>query len=137
RLQDWGADPSLAASVLEGGLPQRPARRICTASRALGAPPPAARGALGTAGADGTRLYRGSGCDDCRGTGYRGRTGIYELFPITEDARSLILRRAPTRDVRRAALEAGMVTLRLDGWAKACAGVSTVEEVLRVTQEDA
>jgi len=126
RLQDMGVEPYLVASVLEGVLAQRLVRRICTACRALG-----------IAGADGTRLYRGSGCDDCRGTGYRGRTGIYELFPITEDARSLILRRAPTRDVRRAALEAGMVTLRLDGWAKACAGVSTVEEVLRVTQEDA
>jgi type II secretory ATPase GspE/PulE/Tfp pilus assembly ATPase PilB-like protein len=100
-------------------------------------PPSADLNALGIAGADGTRLYRGGGCDECRGTGYRGRTGIYELFPISEDARSLILRRAPTRDIRRAALEAGMVTLRLDGWAKACAGVTTVEEVLRVTQEDA
>src|SRR5206468_9036904 len=118
-------------------LAQRLVRRICTACRALDTPSPADLGALGIAGADGTRLYRGSGCDDCRGTGYRGRTGIYELFPITEDARSLILRRAPTRDVRRAALEAGMVTLRVDGWAKACAGVSTVEEVFRVNPGDA
>ena len=76
-------------------------------------------------------------CDECRGTGYRGRTGIYELFPITEDARSLVLRRVPSRDIRRHAIEAGMVTLRMDGWLKACEGVTTVEEILRVTQEDA
>jgi general secretion pathway protein E len=137
RLQDMGVEPYLVASVLEGVLAQRLVRRICSTCRVSDTPPPADLSALGIAGADGTRLYRGSGCDECRGTGYRGRTGIYELFPISEDARSLILRRAPTRDIRRAALEAGMVTLRLDGWAKACAGVTTVEEVLRVTQEDA
>src|SRR6266436_2088888 len=137
RLQDMGVEPYLVASVLEGVLAQRLVRRICAACRASDTPSSADLTALGIAGADGARLYRGRGCDECRGTGYRGRTGIYELFPITEDARSLILRRAPTRDVRRAALEAGMVTLRLDGWAKACAGVTTVEEILRVTQEDA
>jgi type II secretory ATPase GspE/PulE/Tfp pilus assembly ATPase PilB-like protein len=132
-----GVEPYLVASVLEGVLAQRLVRRICATCRVSDTPSPADLSALGIAGADGTRLYRGRGCDECRGTGYRGRTGIYELFPITEDARSLILRRAPTRDIRRVAMEAGMVTLRLDGWAKACAGVTTVEEVLRVTQEDA
>jgi type II secretory ATPase GspE/PulE/Tfp pilus assembly ATPase PilB-like protein len=137
RLQDMGVEPYLVASVLEGVLAQRLVRRICATCRVSDTPSPADLGALGIAGADGTRLYRGRGCDECRGTGYRGRTGIYELFPITEEARSLILRRAPTRDVRRVAMEAGMVTLRLDGWAKACAGVTTVEEILRVTQEDA
>jgi len=59
------------------------------------------------------------------------------LFPISEDARSLILKRAPSRDIRRYAIEAGMVTLRMDGWLKACESVTTVEEILRVTQEDA
>ncbi|PYM91553.1 MAG: type II secretion system protein GspE [Candidatus Rokuibacteriota bacterium] len=137
RLQDMGVEPYLVASVLEGVLAQRLVRRICTGCRAPDSPGPGDLNALGITGTAGVRLYRGRGCDECRGTGYRGRTGIYELFPITEDARSLILRRAPTREVRRAALEAGMVTLRLDGWAKACEGVTTVEEVLRVTQEDA
>src|SRR5574341_528679 len=137
RLQDMGVEPYLVASVLEGVLAQRLVRRICATCRVSDTPSPADLSALGIAGADGTRLYRGRGCDECRGTGYRGRTGIYELCPISEDARSLILRRAPSRDIRRAALEAGMVPLRLDGWAKACAGVTTVEEILRVTQEDA
>jgi general secretion pathway protein E len=137
RLQDMGVEPYLVASVLEGVLAQRLVRRVCPACRVPDTPNPADLEALGIEGAGGTRLYRGRGCDECRSTGYRGRTGIYELFPITEDARSLILRRAPSREIRRQAVEAGMATLRLDGWAKACEGVTTVEEILRVTQEDA
>src|SRR5712691_737629 len=137
RLQDMGVEPYLVASVLEGVLAQRLVRRVCQACRTPDAPNAADLEALGIEGAAGAELWRGRGCDECRGTGYRGRTGIYELFPITEDARSLILRRAPSRDIRREAVEHGMVTLRLDGWRKACAGVTTVEEILRVTQEDA
>jgi len=137
RLQDMGVEPYLVASVLEGVLAQRLVRRICAACRVPDTPNPADLEALGIEGAAGTRLWRGRGCDECRSTGYRGRTGIYELFPITEDARSLILRRVPSRDIRREAVEAGMTTLRLDGWRKACEGVTTVEELLRVTQEDA
>jgi general secretion pathway protein E len=137
RLQDMGVEPYLVSSVLEGVLAQRLVRRICSACRQLDRPPAADLDALGIAVAAGQPLYRGRGCAECRGTGYRGRTGIYELFVITEDARSLILRRAPTRDIRRYAVEAGMHTLRMDGWTKACEGLTTVEEVLRVTQEDA
>ncbi len=137
RLQDMGVEPYLVASVLEGVLAQRLVRRICQACRVPDTPNPADLEALGIDGARGARLFRGRGCDECRSTGYRGRTGIYELFPITEEVRSLILRRAPSREIRRQAVEAGMATLRLDGWAKACTGVTTVEEVLRVTQEDA
>src|SRR5215470_13792476 len=120
RLQDMGVEPYLVASVLEGVLAQRLVRRICAACRVPEAPSAADIEALGvSAPPRGVTLYRGRGCDECRGTGYRGRTAIYELFPISEDARRLILRRAPTRDIRRVAMEAGMVTLRLDGWAKA------------------
>ena len=137
RLQDMGVEPYLVASVLEGVLAQRLVRRICAACRVPDTPNAADLEALGIEGAGGRALSRGRGCDECRGTGYRGRTGIYELFPITEDARSLILKRAPSREIRRCAIEAGMVTLRMDGWLKACEGVTTVEEILRVTQEDA
>ncbi len=137
RLQDMGAEPYLIASVLEGVLAQRLVRRICGACRSPDEPARANLEALGVDVAPGTELYRGKGCDECRGTGYRGRTGIYELFPITEDVRSLVLRRASSREIRRHAIEAGMTTLRMDGWLKALEGVTTVEEVLRVTQEDA
>src|SRR5216117_2130369 len=137
RLQDMGAEAYLVASVMNGVLAQRLVRRICSGCRAPYQADPGDLLALGVTDATGLELSRGKGCDDCRGTGYRGRTGIYELFPITEEARSLILRRAPTRDIRRHAIEAGMVTIRMDGWLKAGEGVTTVEEILRVTQEDA
>jgi len=137
RLQDMGAEPYLIASVLEGVLAQRLVRRICQVCRAPETPSAAEIEALGVEAPPGVTLYRGLGCDECRNTGYRGRTAIYELFTITEDVRSLILRRASSREIRRLAVEAGMTTLRMDGWSRACEGVTTVEEVLRVTQEDA
>ncbi|MBI2206839.1 MAG: type II secretion system ATPase GspE [Candidatus Rokubacteria bacterium] len=137
RLQDMGVEPYLVSSVLEGVLAQRLVRRICAVCRAPETPSAADIQALGVHLDPGVTLYRGKGCDECRGTGYRGRFGIYELFEITEDVRSLILRRASSPEIRRHAINAGMVTLRDDGWRKACDGVTTVEEILRVTQEDA
>jgi len=136
RLLDMGAEPYLIASVLEAVLAQRLVRRVCAACRVPETPNPADLRALGVEADPRVRLWRGKGCDDCRGTGYRGRTGIYELFPITEDVRSLVLRRAPAHELRRHAVQAGMTTLRLDGWAKVRQGQTTVEEVLRVTQDE-
>ncbi len=137
RLQDMGVEPYLVSSVLEGVLAQRLLRRICPACRAPYRSPAPDLEALGIEAAADTPLFRGRGCDECRGTGYRGRTAIYELFIITEDVRSLMLRRASAREIRRHAVEAGMVTLRMDGWLKAREGITTIEEILRVTQEDA
>jgi general secretion pathway protein E len=137
RLQDMGVEPYLLSSVLEGVLAQRLVRRVCAICRAPDTPSAADIEALGIDADPHAKLFRGRGCDECRNTGYRGRTGIYELFPITEDVRSLILRRASSREIRRLAVDAGMVTLRQDGWARAVDGVTTIEEVLRVTQEDA
>ena len=136
RLQDMGCEPYLVSSVLSGVLAQRLVRRVCQACRAPDHPDPATLLALGVTDAAGVELFHGKGCDDCRGTGYRGRTGIYELFRITEEARSLVVRKAPAGEIRRHAVAQGMVTLREDAWAKACAGLTTVEEILRVTQED-
>jgi len=137
RLQDMGVEGYLVASVLEGVLAQRLVRRICPACRVPDTPSQADLDALGIEAPPGTELFRGKGCDECRGTGYRGRSGIYELFTIDEDARSLILRHASTRDIRQHAIQRGMVTLRMDGYKRACEGVTTIEEILRVTQEDA
>jgi type II secretory ATPase GspE/PulE/Tfp pilus assembly ATPase PilB-like protein len=139
RLQDMGCEPYLVSSVLHGALAQRLVRRICLACRAPHTADPADLRALAIAEAleETPPLYKGAGCDQCRGTGYRGRTGIYELFVIDEDVRSLIVRKAPTGEIRRHAIEAlGMVTLREDGWAKAKLGITTIDEVLRVTQEE-
>ncbi|MBI2217629.1 MAG: type II secretion system ATPase GspE [Candidatus Rokubacteria bacterium] len=137
RLQDMGVEPYLVASVLEGVLAQRLVRRICAACRVRETPEPADLEALGLDVDPATPLWRGKGCDECRSTGYRGRTGIYEMFVIGEDVRSLVLRRASSREIRRWAIDNGMTTLRMDGWLKAREGVTTIEEVLRVTQEDA
>src|SRR5499426_1986726 len=127
----------LVVSVLEGVLAQRLVRRICQACRVHDTPSQADLDALAIRASTDVTLFRGKGCDDCRGTGYRGRTAIYEMFVIDEDARSLMLRRASARDIRVHAIERGMTTLRLDGWQRACEGITTVEEILRVTQEDA
>src|SRR6267143_6297161 len=99
---------------------------ICSACRAPYQADPGDLLALGIADATGVELWSGKGCDDCRGTGYRGRTGIYELFVINEEARGLILSKKPSGVIRRHAIEHGMISLRDDGWIKARAGITTV-----------
>jgi type II secretory ATPase GspE/PulE/Tfp pilus assembly ATPase PilB-like protein len=81
-----------------------------------------------------TTLERGRGCPACRETGYRGRIGIFELMPINDDLKHAIARSASLAELRDIARGAGMRGLRLDGWAKVQAGLTTVEEVLRVTE---
>jgi type II secretory ATPase GspE/PulE/Tfp pilus assembly ATPase PilB-like protein len=84
----------------------------------------------------GRQFYVGAGCAKCFQTGYRGRTGIYELMPINEEIQELIYKRESAGKVKRAALNAGLQTLRMDGARKVLAGVTTAAEVLRVTQAD-
>ncbi|HEV8310278.1 MAG TPA: type II secretion system ATPase GspE [Methylomirabilota bacterium] len=137
RLLDMGAEPYLVASVLEGILAQRLVRIICASCRVPYEPEPKELRAMGIDEVPGdAALQRGKGCGECRGTGYRGRTGIYEFLPMTEDFRSMTLRKVPGHEIRQRAIAAGMTTLRQDGWAKCCLGVTTIEEVLRVTHED-
>ena len=81
------------------------------------------------------QLYAGQGCPDCAHTGFQGRTGIYELLLVDEALRQLILKRADAGTLRQTAVQQGMQTLASDGWAKVAQGLTTVQEVLRVTQE--
>jgi type II secretory ATPase GspE/PulE/Tfp pilus assembly ATPase PilB-like protein len=137
RLLDMGVEPYLVASVLEGVLAQRLVRLVCAGCRKTYEPEASELRALGIDRVpESAQLSRGAGCEDCRGTGYRGRTGIYEFMGMTEDLRSLALRKTPGHEIRQRAVAAGMTTLRQDGWHKCCLGVTTVEEVLRVTHED-
>jgi type II secretion system protein E len=137
RLLDMGVEPYLVASVLEGVLAQRLVRLVCLACRVPCEPEPKELRAMGVDGVPpGVTLARGKGCPECRGTGYRGRTGIYELLVMTEEFRSLTLRKTPGHEIRQRAVAAGMVTLRQDGWAKCCQGLTTIDEVLRVTHEE-
>jgi general secretion pathway protein E len=137
RLLDMGVEPYLVASVLEGVLAQRLVRLSCPACRVPDEPELKDLRAMGVeAVPPDAVLLRGKGCAECRGTGYRGRAGIHELLPMTEELRSLTLRKIPGHEIRQHAVATGMVTLRQDGWAKCCLGLTTIEEILRVTHDE-
>ncbi len=135
RLLDMGLEDYLMASVLRGVMAQRLVRCLCRLCREAYVPPPALVERFGLAPpADGTmRLYRAKGCEACGGTGYHGRTAIAELLVVDERFQPLILGRADARALHEAARAGGLVDLRRDGLAKACAGVTSLDEVLRVT----
>ena len=86
---------------------------------------------------DPDRFYEGRGCEQCSNTGFIGRIGIYELMPINDDIRKLTVAKADSNQIRKKALENGMRSLRDDGWLKVRQGISSIAEVLRVTQEEA
>jgi type II secretory ATPase GspE/PulE/Tfp pilus assembly ATPase PilB-like protein len=81
-------------------------------------------------------VYRGKGCRNCLGTGYRGRQGVFELMPISEDIRDLTIERASSGKIREVAVRQGMNSLRGDGWRLVADGRTTVEEVLRLTKDE-
>jgi len=84
----------------------------------------------------GVNVYEAQGCENCSGTGYRGRAGIYELLMVEDEVRAAILKRSSADAIKAEATGCGMRTLREDGWLKVRDGMTTVAEVLRVTQED-
>lgn len=133
RLIDMGIEPFLVASALVGVIAQRLVRRICPNCREAYTPPEEAVAKFGLNLADTNIVfYHGRGCDHCKGTGYKGRSGIYEMMTVNENVRPLILRNAPTIEVKDAAIENGMVTLQEDGLRKVLEGTTTIEECLRV-----
>jgi len=133
RLIDMGIEPFLVASALVGCIAQRLVRRICPNCREPYSPPEEAVAKFGLNLADTNIVfYHGRGCDHCKGTGYKGRCGIYEMMTINDSIRPLILRNAPTVEVKDAAIENGMVTLQEDGLRKVLEGTTTIEECLRV-----
>lgn len=83
-----------------------------------------------------TELYEGAGCENCRFTGYKGRTAIYEILVITEAIRELIVKRASSQEIKQRAIQLGMRTLRLNGLEKVLNGITTFQEVIRVTQQE-
>ncbi len=138
RLVDMGIEPFLVASSVEAVMAQRLVRTICPHCKAeqkversyllkIGFP----EEEINTA-----KFYKGVGCEDCRQLGYQGRTGIYELLVLTDPIRSLVMNRAPSTAIAQKAIDSGMRTLRYDGWHKVKAGITTIEEVLRVTQTE-
>ena len=133
RLVDLKVEPYLIAATLEGVLAQRLVRRICPECRERYSPDPGAVALLAHQPVGRLTLERGRGCAACRHTGYRGRTGLFELLAVTEEIKHDITRQAPLAALRDLARADGMITLRQDGWAKVQGGITTVEEVLRVT----
>src|SRR4051794_1131931 len=135
RLAEMGIEPFLVGSALDCVLAQRLARRLCSKCREEYTPE---RDALISArfpwedGADLPTLFRAAGCSACSKTGYRGRLALHEVMPVTEEIERLTVERASAVEIGRVAREQGMQTLRDDGMAKVLAGVTTLEEILRV-----
>ncbi|HEY5296367.1 MAG TPA: ATPase, T2SS/T4P/T4SS family [Verrucomicrobiae bacterium] len=136
RLIDMGIEPFLVASSVEAVMAQRLIRTICPHCkveqkvdadylRRIGFP---------VADIETAKVWHGLGCEECRQLGYQGRKGIYELLLVSEAIRPLIMNRSSSTTIAQRAMEAGMRTLRSDGWNKVKAGETTIEEVLRVTQ---
>jgi len=126
RLTDMGVENYLIASSLMAVLAQRLVRVICPECRAVDE---------GRSAALGRQVYRGAGCAQCSGTGYRGRQGIFEMMEVHEEVRRLVVQNADATVLAAAARNNGMIALKEDGWDKVNRGVTTVEEVLRVTQD--
>src|SRR6059058_332151 len=142
RLVDMGVEPFLVASSLMGVLAQRLVRVLCKDCRVPYFPTPEELKEIGLTseqvrGASGGMLYKPAGCDSCNGTGYRGRSGIYEMMMIDDEIRQLILKNVDSGTIKKAAVTSkGMRTLMDDGALKVLKGVTSIAEVLSVTQED-
>ena len=134
RLLDLGIPEYLVAATVEGVLAQRLVRRVCNDCREEYRPNLEQAALLAGRPMRRLTLWRGAGCAQCRGTGFRGRVGIYELLLLTDDVKDAVARRAPRAELRALAERAGMRPLRVDGWAKVESGVTTIAEVLRVVQ---
>lgn len=137
RLCDMGVEPFLVSSTVEGVMAQRLVRRLCDECREPYVPKrkdvPEDFPFDDVVEKDAT-VYRPRGCRKCRDTGYRGRIGLYELLVANDAIRNLANERKPTNAIKQAAIDSGMKTLRVDGWDKALAGITSVEEVVRVTK---
>ena len=135
RLLDMGIEPYLISSSVIAIVAQRLVRLVCGKCRESYVPDVESLAEVGLKKEDVKTLYRGKGCPGCLDTGYRERTGIYEVLVLDSELRELILQRADSDTIRKKALEKGMETLRGDGAKKIMRQVTTIEEVLRVTQE--
>ncbi len=137
RMVDMGVEPFLVASTVEAVMAQRLVRRLCKKCRESFNPSRDSVPAdFPMDQLDGRHLYRAVGCRDCRNVGYSGRIGVYELLVTTEKIRELAHKRGTTWEMKRAAIEDGMTTLRQDGWSHVLDGETTLNEVMRITKSD-
>ncbi len=138
RLIDMGVKPFLVASSIQAVIAQRLVRRICPYCKTEYTPEPEE---LIDVGVDpdeyrDTTFYKGGGCERCNGSGYRGRTAIHEMFEMTAKTRHMVINMEAAIRIKQQAVKEGMRTLRMDGWQKVLRGMTTIEEIMRVTQSD-
>ncbi|PIU48429.1 MAG: type II secretion system protein GspE [Candidatus Hydrogenedentes bacterium CG07_land_8_20_14_0_80_42_17] len=134
RLIDMGIEPFLLTSTILAVCGQRLVRTICPMCKEVADIDKEKLKLLAPPNTDISKitLYRGRGCEECTGTGYKGRTGIFELFIMSEEIQELVLQKAPANVLHAKAQELGMVTMAMDGWNKVMQGITTLEEVHRV-----
>lgn len=138
RLIDMGIEPYLVSSSIEAIMAQRLVRLVCPQCREAYTPEKSVLERLGFPSDYEGQMYKaGKGCEECRHTGYKGRTGIYELLVMDDDIRQRVLEKTTAGNIKKDALAKGMKTLRNDGWDKVIQGLTTMEEIVRVTQEEA
>jgi general secretion pathway protein E len=137
RLIDMGIEPFLVTSSVIAILAQRLVRNVCNECKTAYTPDEESMENIGITSEmfAAKKIYRGKGCQSCLNTGYRGRTGIFELMILDDTIKNLILKTSDSNSIKRKAIEQGMIALRQDGTLKALNGLTTVEEILRVTQK--
>ena len=138
RLVDMGIEPFLVASSVNAFIAQRLVRVICPECKEeMGADKGLIKEFdISSADISKLKICKVKGCESCKHTGYKGRTAIYEILVVTDQIRELILKRASSGQIKKKAISLGMRTLRQDGWEKILMGVTTPEEVIRVTQQE-
>lgn len=139
RIIDMGVEAFLAASTINLVIAQRLVRKICSVCRTEYKPTQDVIERIKTdfsIDAGNIKFYKGEGCAECRGTGYQGRIAIYEVLPVTEKIRELITKKRSTDEILEASISEGMVTMVGDGISKVGSGQTTIEEVMRVVQEN-
>jgi type II secretion system protein E len=137
RLIDMGIEPFLVASTVEGVMAQRLVRTICPECKIQYVPEPhEVPNDFPVPKGEEFKLWKGAGCRACRNTGFRGRSGIYELMITGDTIREMCVQRVNASHIRNQAIKEGMITLRQDGWRKVLQGKTTIDEVARVTAGD-
>ncbi|MGZ4986083.1 MAG: GspE/PulE family protein, partial [Chthoniobacterales bacterium] len=136
RLLDMGVEQFLLASTVRAFIAQRLVRTICPDCASFVEYPRDYLAEIGFPLELGTRFRRGAGCENCRHTGYQGRMAIYEICVINEPMRKMIVEKRDGGELKKCAIAQGMDTLREDGWRRVAQGKTTIEEVVRVTQND-
>ncbi|HSV63386.1 MAG TPA: GspE/PulE family protein [Chthoniobacterales bacterium] len=136
RLLDMDVEPFLLSSVVKAFIAQRLVRTLCPHCVRMYDYPREYLAEIGVPAEMGTQFRRGEGCDSCRQTGYQGRLAIYEICVVTEPLKKLIMQKRDGGELKQCAISNGMETLRQDGWRRVAQGKTTIEEVVRVTQND-